>query len=205
MSPPHFTLDPSGRWRHFAGSQGAAGYLVSLSGHETSLLPPHSETHRVALLCSGIAYSHIIQHFRITAGLVLKSIAFFKNLVRYPVNTVVEEFFLNICVLHCLSQILTSSCGSIIYSLKCDCKKCAAAPDLLFVYLVCMCAHCSRAWRCFWTRGASQSPWTTSYLLPLSLTSIKSSRSAGKTTFFFFLHRAICVCVTCSIQMCGGS
>lgn len=77
MSPPHFTLDPSGRWRHFAGSQGAAGYLVSLSGHETSLLPPHSETHRVALLCSGIPYSHIIQHFRITAGLVLKSIAFF--------------------------------------------------------------------------------------------------------------------------------
>lgn len=105
-------------------------------------------------------------------------------------------------MLHRLLQISTSSCGSMIYSLKFDCKKCTAAPDLLFVYLVCMCAHCSRAWRCFWTRGASQSPWTTSYLLPLSLTSIKSSRSAGKTTFFFFfLHPAIYVCVcVCYMQ-----
>lgn len=44
---------------------------------------------------------------------------------------------------------------------------------------VCVCGHCSRAWRCSWTPGASRSLWTASYWLPLSLTFIWSSRTAG--------------------------
>lgn len=62
-------------------------------------------------------------------------------------------------------------------------SKLILTATILLLFTVCMCMYtfCSRAWPCFWTRGVSQSPWTTSYWLPLSLTSIRLSRTAGST------------------------
>lgn len=50
------------------------------------------------------------------------------------------------------------------------------------------CLRCSRVWPCSWTRGASRSPSTASCWLPSSLTSIRSSRTAGDEQNYARLH-----------------